>query len=151
MVNLSPFRLIATCFNLYPPDPPILPPLRDIIYITVSALFSIRVILVQLVSFIAVTNRLICQCTGNASTNSKKYVAYPYSGRSRTILYPSKIQIFHQNRQAAEKRILSIIMSIFDSRPVMFIENKNERLEISAPTPFNWPFSNTQVTCLQEM
>lgn len=61
--------------------------------LTNNALFSIRVALLQLVSFIAVTNRLICQLIGKDPTSSKKYVAYPYSGRSRTILPPGRCYI----------------------------------------------------------
>lgn len=42
---------------------------------TNRGLFSISVALLQLVSFIAVTNRFICQSMGKDSTSSKKYVA----------------------------------------------------------------------------
>lgn len=56
---------------------------------------SISVTLLYLVSFMVITSLLTCQSTGKVSTSSKKYVAYPYSGRSTTILYIRTLSYIH--------------------------------------------------------
>lgn len=43
--------------------------------VTNNGVFSSNEILLQLVSFMEITNRFICQLMGKESTSSKKYVA----------------------------------------------------------------------------